>query len=161
MGNYVDIHKVVAANRKAKTYKGEWYTINSIFGNDWAIFYALLGGREAGKSYAAMKWAVNRKMRLGDKLKFYWFRLTDAAVKNLLAGGADKLVDPDIKRKYNINCFCKNTTVYTYKEQKHTTKTGNETVKKTDVKQFCEVLSCSTFYNTKGIGYFDNEFNGE
>ena len=32
-------------NRKIKTYKGEWYTVNSIFGNDWARFYYLLGGR--------------------------------------------------------------------------------------------------------------------
>lgn len=40
--------------RKRKTYLGEWYTINSILGNDWAIFYILLGGREAGKSYSAM-----------------------------------------------------------------------------------------------------------
>ncbi len=149
------------SKRKAKTYKGEWYTINSIFGNDWAIFYALLGGREAGKSYAAMKWAVNRKMRLGDKVKFYWFRLTEAAAKNLLAGGADKLVDPDIKRKYGIQCCAKNTTVYTYTDVVTTTKSGKEIHEKQNLKPFCEVLACSTFYNTKGIGYFDNEFNGE
>ena len=41
-----------------KTYKGEWYTINSILGNDWARFFYLLGGREAGKSYSVMKWAT-------------------------------------------------------------------------------------------------------
>lgn len=150
-----------AAKRKEKTYKGEYYTINSIFGNDWAIFYALLGGREAGKSYAAMRWAVNRKIKLGDKLKFYWFRLTDAAVKNLLSGGADKLIDPDIKRKYNIKCCTKNTTVFTYDEEVRTDKNGKEIIEKKNLKPFCEVLSCSTFYNTKGIGYFDNEFDGE
>ena len=33
-------------DRKIKTYKGEWYTVNSIFGNDWARFFYLLGGRE-------------------------------------------------------------------------------------------------------------------
>lgn len=31
--------------RKAKTYKDEWYTVNSILGNDWARFFYLLGGR--------------------------------------------------------------------------------------------------------------------
>ena len=31
--------------RKEKTYKGEWYTVNSILGNDWARFFYLLGGR--------------------------------------------------------------------------------------------------------------------
>ena len=30
---------------KIKTYKGEWYTVNSILGNDWARFFYLLGGR--------------------------------------------------------------------------------------------------------------------
>lgn len=56
---------------KIKTYKGEWYTVNSVFGNDWAIFFALLGGREAGKSYSAMKWGVERKLRKKDNCKFY------------------------------------------------------------------------------------------
>lgn len=46
------------SERLAKTYKGEWYTINSILGNDWARFFYLLGGREAGKSYSVMKWAT-------------------------------------------------------------------------------------------------------
>ena len=31
--------------RKIKTYKGEWYAVNSILGNDWARFFYLLGGR--------------------------------------------------------------------------------------------------------------------
>ena len=34
-------------------------------------------------------------------------------------------------------------------------------MEKTDVAPFCEVLACSTFYNTKGVGYFDNEYRGE
>lgn len=145
-----------------KTYRGEWYTVNSIFGNDWAIFFALLGGRETGKSYSAMRWGVNRKLQLEDKMKFYWFRLTEQAADNLLAGGADKLVDPDIKRKYGINTFTKNHTVYTYQEREVIGPRSKKVKKeKTDIKEFCEILACSTFYNTKGVGYFDNEFDGE
>lgn len=148
--------------RKVKTYKGEWYTVNSLFGNDWAIFFCLLGGREAGKSYSVMKWGVENKLKKGDKFKFYWFRLTEAAANNLLADGGDKLVDPDIKRKYNIKTTRKNHTIYTYEEQVNVNpKTGKETVTKVNQKPFCEVLACSTFYNTKGVGYFDNEFDGE
>ena len=111
--------------RKIKTYKGEWYTINSIFGNDWAIFYALLGGREAGKSYSAMQWAVSRKLKKKDNCKFYWFRLTEAATKKLLADSGDKLVDPDLKRKYNIKTLKKGDTLYTYKEKERETKLQN------------------------------------
>ena len=40
--------------RNVKTYKGDWYSINSILGNNWARFFYLLGGREAGKSYSVM-----------------------------------------------------------------------------------------------------------
>ena len=50
-------------NKVLKTYKGEFWTINSLFGNDWARWFILLGGRETGKSYAAMKWGVSRKLR--------------------------------------------------------------------------------------------------
>lgn len=148
-------------DRKIKTYKGEWYTVNSLFGNDYAIFYILLGGRDVGKSYSAMRWGVKRKLRLGDDMKFYWFRLTEAAADNLLADGGSKLVDPDIKAQYNINTCKKNHTIYTYTPVKHKSKSGKETIEKRNKKEFCEVLACSTFYNTKGVGYFDNSFKGE
>lgn len=147
--------------RKRKTYKGEWYTVNSLFGNDWAIFFALLGGREAGKSYSVMKWGVENKLKHQDNFKFYWFRLTEAAANNLLADGGSKLVDPDLKTKYNINTFKKNHTIYTYTPVEKTSQSGKVTIEKTNVKEFCEVLACSTFYNTKGVGYFDNTYKGE
>lgn len=159
------LHKGITENSKKlkreKTYKGEWYTMNSILGNDWAAFYCLLGGREAGKSYAAMKWGVENKLKHQDNFKFYWFRLTDAAVQNLLSGGADKFIDPDIRRKYNIKTYCKGSTIYTYTPVTYTTASGRKYTEKTNVKEFCNVLSCSTFYNTKGVGYFDNQFDGQ
>lgn len=153
--------KVIKALRKEKTYKGEWYSVNSIFGNDWAMFYALLGGREAGKSYSVMQWGTKRKLKKKDNVKFYWFRLTEAATNNLLADGASKLIDPDLKKLYNIKTFRKNHTIYTYTEKIVKKKSGEEVKKKTDIREFCEVLACSTFYNTKGVGYFDNTFKGE
>lgn len=69
----------VATTNNVKTYKGDWYTVNSLFGNDWARFFYLLGGREAGKSYSVMKWASNRKLKDPEGFKFYWFRLTEAS----------------------------------------------------------------------------------
>lgn len=147
--------------KKTKTYKGEWYSCNSIFGNDWAIFYALLGGREAGKSYTVMQHATKNKLKKVDNFKFYWFRLTESATDNLLADGGSKLIDPDIKAKYGIKTLKKNHTIYTYKETERENKNGKIIKEKTDVKEFCEVLACSTFYNTKGVGYFDNTYKGE
>lgn len=150
-----------AEERRIKTYKGDWYTVNSILGNDWARFYYLLGGREAGKSYSVMKWATQRKLKHPDKVKFYWFRLTETQQKALLANGAGDLIDPDLKRKFNLKTTTKGNIVYTYKEETYTNKNGKEITKKVDQQEFCRVMACSTFYNDKGRGYFDNEYDGE
>lgn len=148
--------------RKEKTYKGDWYTINSILGNEWARFFYLLGGREAGKSYSVMKWATNRKLKNPDNVKLYWFRLTEASQKKLLGGGASDLIDPDLKRKFKLKTCTLGNKVYTYKEKEQINEiTGKKQTIKTDKKEFCRVMACSTFYNDKGIGYFDNEYKGE
>lgn len=155
------VNKQVKQDKKIKTYKGEWYTINSILGNEWARFFYLLGGREAGKSYSVMKWATQRKIRRPDKVKFYWFRLTDTQQKALLANNAGDLIDPDLKRKYNLKTRTKGNIVYTYKEEEYTTKAGKTETRRIDEQEFCRVMACSTFYNDKGRGYFDNEYDGE
>lgn len=149
------------APRKIKTYKDDWYTVNSILGNDWARFFYLLGGREAGKSYSVMKWICNRKLKNPDGVKFYWFRLTEASQTKLLQGGAKDLIDPDLKRKYGLKTMTNGNAVYTYKEIEHVSKNGKVTKTKEDIKEFCRVMACSTFYNDKGVGYFDNEYKGE
>lgn len=159
------LHKGIIENqkkaRKIKTYKDEWYTVNSILGNDWARFYYLLGGREAGKSYSVMKWTTNRKLKKPDDVKFYWFRLTEASQKKLLNNGANDLIDPDLKRKFNLKTCTNGNSVYTYQEEKYIDKNGDEKTKKINKKEFCRVMACSTFYNDKGVGYFDNEYKGE
>ena len=147
--------------RVVKTYKGEWYTVNSLFGNDWARFFYLLGGREAGKSYAVMKWATNRKLKNPDGVKFYWFRLSEASQKKLLGNGANDLIDQDLKREFGLKTETNGNTVYTYKEESYVNKNGKEVKQKVDKQEFCRVMACSTFYNDKGIGYFDNKFDGE
>ena len=159
------LHKGIIENqkkaRKIKTYKDEWYTVNSLFGNDWARFYYLLGGREAGKSYSVMKWTTNRKLKNPDNVKFYWFRLTEASQKKLTSNGANDLIDPDLKRKFKLKTCTNGNTVYTYQEEKYIDKNGEEKTRKVNKREFCRVMACSTFYNDKGIGYFDNEYKGE
>lgn len=149
------------ARRKEKTYKDDFWTVNSLFGNDWAKWFLLLGGREAGKSYAVMKWGVINKLKRPEDFKFYWFRLTDKQKQKLLLSGGDKFIDPDIADKYGIKTMSKGDTIYTYKEVERETKSGNVVTEKKDIKEFATVLSCSTFYNDKGIGYFDANYKGE
>ena len=159
------LHKTIIDNQKKariiKTYKDEWYSVNSILGNDWARFYYLLGGREAGKSYSVMKWTTNRKLKHPDNVKFYWFRLTEVSQKKLLGNGANDLIDPDLKRKFKLKTCTNGNIVYTYQEEKCKDENGNEKTKKINKKEFCRVMACSTFYNDKGVGYFDNEYKGE
>lgn len=97
-------------------------------------------------------------------MKFYWCRLTEAAAKNLTSNGADKFIDPDLKRRYlgeDTKLETKKNTIYTYKLHEWYGPKGGYHKEKQDYAEFCTILSCSTFYNTKGVGYFDNEYKGE
>ena len=139
------IHKEgLAVIRKSKL---PFYKLRSILGYDWAIYYYLLGGRMAGKSYAVTDFYVHQFMEYGRP--FYWLRLTESGTKKLLLNNAEKLVDPDLRRRYNLNLKTKGENVY------------NVTVGKDgkEVKTLmCKVLALSTFYTDKGQGFFDKDY---
>lgn len=127
------------AQKKAARINKEYYSCRSIFGNDWAAFYILLGGREAGKSYDVMKrfltdWKNKNK-------PFTWLRLTEASQKKMLSNKADKLVDPDLRRKFDLDLTVKGCQVFDHG------------------KPMCKVLALSTFYNDKGVAMYDNEYD--
>lgn len=49
-----------------KGQKSEWYNLRPVLGcANWAIFFALLGGREAGKSYAVTNFLVDQFVNKG------------------------------------------------------------------------------------------------
>lgn len=134
--------KYINAMHKKKKMQAdnEWYTLNSLLGNaNWAMFYALLGGREAGKSYAVMRYFVKQWKEY--KIPFTWLRLTEPSMRKLLANSAEKLVDADIKRDFDLDLTVKGNDVYDHGEKMAT------------------VLALSTFYSDKGVALFDNEFN--
>lgn len=116
----------------------EWYNLRSIIGNDWAIFYFLLGGREVGKSYSVTNFYLNQWKKY--KRPFYWLRLTETSAKKLLVNKAEKLIDPDLRRKYNLDLKVKDDAVYDHGEL------------------MARVLAINTFYNDKGSGLFDKDF---
>lgn len=106
---YLQITKSVNAKLKKDKIKeeSEWYSVNSILGNtSWGcIFYILIGGREAGKSYSVMEYCIRQWKRKGKP--FTWLRLTEASQKKLLANNADKFVDADIRRRYELDLSVK------------------------------------------------------
>lgn len=133
-----------AQNRKNKL---PFYRLRSILGYDYMIYYFLLGGRMAGKSYAVTDFYVSQFIEYGRP--FYWLRLTEAGTRKLLLNNAEKLVDPDLRRRYNLNLKTKGENVY------------NVTVDADGVEHktlMCKVLALSTFYSDKGQGFFDKDY---
>lgn len=127
----------------------EYYKLNSILGNDWAFLFFLIGGREAGKSYAVTNCYVNQYVRYHRP--FYWMRLTDTSKRKLLMNNAEKLVDPDLRRKYKLDLTTLGDNVYNVLERD---KKGK--IKRKEL--MCRVMDLATFYNDKGSGLFDKDF---
>ena len=157
------LQKIIKAKKlKEEMKKGghEWYNLRPVLGcANWAIFYILLGGREAGKSYAVTNFLVDQFVNKG--IPFVWMRLTDTQSRKLLTNNAEKLVDPDLKRKYNLNLRTNGTNVYNVitetKTIKHRDGTTEEKEIIIDKKLMARVLSLSTFYTDKG-SIFDKDF---
>ena len=126
-------------SKKAKALDKMWYTVRSILGNTWAIFYILLGGREAGKSYSVMRFFVDQWKRKG--IPFTWVRLTEAAQKKLLQNNAAEFIDADIVRQYGLKITVKGHQVYDHG------------------KPMAKVLALSTFYSDKGVALYDNAYD--
>lgn len=127
----------------------EWYSLRSMLGYWWAMLIFLLGGREAGKSYAVTDFFCRQFKKYGRP--FYWLRLTDASQKKLLKNNAEKLVDPDLRRKYNLDLVTVGENVYHVTERKQDGKIKKKVL-------MARVMCLSTFYNDKGSGLFDKDF---
>ena len=120
-----------------------FYNLQSMMGNDWAIFRTIVGGRDTGKSYSVTNRMCKLKKKFGDDVKCYWMRISETSTKALLCNKADKLVDPDLKRKYELELTTKGNTVYNRG------------------KIFWEVYPLSAFGKLKGVGFYDKDFKGK
>ena len=118
----------------------EWYIVRSILGYWWAIFYILLGAREAGKSYAVMDFFLHDYFTKGKE--FTWLRLTEASTKKLLNNNAMQFIDISLMNKYGI-------------DSKDLTVKGNQVFYKK--KKMAKILALSTFYSDKGIAHFEDK----
>ena len=117
--------------------------LNSMNGNDWAIFRIIIGGRMTGKSYSVTDRLCALRRKLGDDVKCYWLRISTLSTQQLLCNKANKLVDPDLKRKYDLDLSTKGNVVYNRG------------------KEFCEVYPLASFGKLKGVGFYDKDFKGK
>ena len=151
----MNAHKeVMRLYKKQVALENEWYNLRPILGHaNWAIFYLLLGGREAGKSYSVTNFFVDQWKNKG--IPFTWLRLTEAASRKLLQNNAEKLIDPDLRRKYNLDLVTSGNNVY--EVTKRTEPDENGKTKILEKKLMARVYAISTFYNDKG-SIFDKDF---
>ena len=98
-----------------------------------------MGAREAGKSYDVMRRFLKDWKEKGKP--FTWLRLTEASQKKMLSNKADKLIDADLRRKFDLDLTVKGIQVFDHG------------------KPMCKVLALSTFYNDKGVALYDNEYD--
>lgn len=89
---------------------------------------------------------------------FYWLRLTDAQSRKLLQNNAEKLIDPDIRRRWNLDLITNGVNVYVVTKRSAPNKQGKTKI--LEKKLMCRVLALSTFYTDKGQGYFDKDYKG-
>ena len=139
---------------KQTVMENEFYNLRPILGNaNWAIFYVLVGGRSAGKSYAVTNFFVDQWKKKG--IPFTWLRLTEAQARKLLQNGAEKLIDPDIRRKYDLDLVTSGNNVYEVIKRSEPDKNGKTKI--LEKKLMARVYALSTFYKDKGSLY-DKDF---
>lgn len=134
-----------SANIRKKHNYSRWYTkeLKSLLGHDWAMFYAILGGRMTGKSYSLADFLCNQKKKKKELVKNYWLRISETSVKYMLANKAEKLIDPDLVRKYHLDLSTKGMNVYNHGEM------------------FMQCMPLSGMGKLKGVAFFDKDFKGE
>ena len=134
--------------------ENQWYNLRPILGYaNWALFYALIGGREAGKSYSVTDFFVSQYKRKG--IPFIWLRLTEAQSRKLLQNNAEKLVDPDIRRRWELDLTTSGNNVYEVTKRSAPDKNGKTKI--LEKKLMARVYALSTFYKDKG-SIFDKDF---
>lgn len=141
------------ANKRAQEHRelSRYYNINSILGNQWAMIFGIIGARKTGKSYAITQYICRRKKKLKNQCKVYWMRISTLSTKAMLENQADKLVDPDLKRKYDLKFTTKGMTVYDHYDKE----------KKDENDPFIVVAPLASFGKLKGVGFYDKDFTGE
>lgn len=136
--------KLILEQRRAQKLRAlaRYYSLNSILGNKWAMFYVIIGARKTGKSYSVTDFLCRQHKNLGDKCKNYWMRISETSTKAMLANKCKGLVDPDLVRKYKLDLTKKDMYVYNHG------------------KEFMTVCPLSQFGKLKGVGFYDKDYDG-
>ena len=132
----------LSKEKKKELYEAkEWYTIRSLLGNQWANWFVMIGARERGKTFTTQDYVLNAFFNPKSKLyhvPFYWMRLNDIAIKNMLMNNAAKMFEPLLVRKYHLEGV----------------KVRGDSIFLGEL-LLCRVYGLSNAYNNKGAAIFD------
>lgn len=135
--------EVNSKEQKQKLYDAkEWYTIRSLLGNQWANWFIMAGARERGKTFSVQDFVLNKFFNPKSDLyhvPFYWMRLNDIAIRNMLMNNAAKMFEPILVRKYHLEEI----------------KVKGDSIFLKDGTLLCRVYGLSVAYNNKGSAIFD------
>lgn len=81
--------------------------------------------------------------------------MTENAARKLLQNNAEKLIDPDLRRKYDLDLITNGNNVYEVTRRSKPDKNGRTKI--LEKKLMARVYALSTFYNDKG-SIFDKDF---
>lgn len=81
--------------------------------------------------------------------------MTESAARKLLQNNAEKLIDPDLRRKYDLDLVTNGNNVYEVTKRTKPDKNGKTKI--LEKKLMARVYALSTFYNDKG-SIFDKDF---
>lgn len=140
--------KYVFAQKKAAKVNNAYYSLRSLLGYNWARFFLLLGGREAGKSWVVMDQCLRDYLNKGRQ--FIWMRLTEAETNKLLQNNGDKLIERQLRERYNLDIYTRTNEVYQVLKR-------DDKGKVLEKKLMARVLALSTFYTDKGQSMYDPE----
>ena len=137
-----DVEAIIQKKKKKELYEAkEWYTIRALLGNQWANWFIMAGARERGKTFSVQDFVLNCFFNPKHKLyhvPFYWMRLNDIAIKNMLMNNAAKMFEPLLVRKYGLqDVKVKGDSIFLGKLL------------------LCRVYGLSNAYNNKGAAIFD------
>jgi hypothetical protein len=131
----------------------EFYSLRHLNSYTDCFFKIIIGSRMSGKSYAVADYFCSQYKKY--HIPFYWMRLTENQTKKLLQNDAEKLIDPDLRRKYGLDLIAKAGNVYNVLKRSEPDKNGKTRILKKEL--FARVLNLSTFYKDKG-SLFDKDW---
>lgn len=135
---------IISQKKKQALYEAkEWYTCRAMLGNQWANWFVFAGARERGKTFTVQDFVLNKFFNPNSPIKgepFYWLRLNDKAVQNMLMNNGAKMFEPILVRKYHLEGIkVKGDSIFLGKDL------------------LCRVYGLSVAYNNKGAALFDAE----